>query len=148
MRRWTRGILAAAAAALAFPLSGQAADMNRPYAPPPAGAKDYPRGYGCFAVFHKKRGAAGLSLMRRGPEEVAVIRRMHYPNGRTLNHGVRSVTTGPGAWIELYGGRRFRRQVFEVGPDSMVNLKRPKIDSYRLHCVREPAPATYAPSYK
>lgn len=147
MRIWTRGMLAAAAAGLAFPLPAQAADMNR-YAPPPA-AQDYARGDGCFAVFHKKRGAGGLSLMRRGPEDVAVIRRMHYPNGRTLNRGVRSVTTGPGAWIELYAGRRYRRQVFEVGPDSMVNLKRPRIDSYRLHCVRGPAPAAYgAPRYK
>lgn len=145
MRLATRVLLAAGA--LAFPLSAQAADVKRGYMPPPG--KDHARGAPCFAVFHMGRGAAGPSLLRRGPESVPVIRRMHYPNGRTLNRGVRSVTTSPGAWIELYGGRRYRRQVFEVGPDSMVNLKRPRIDSYRLHCVRGPAPAAYgAPGYK
>lgn len=112
----------------AVPVSVQAADLGASYAP---------RGYApppCFAAFYSDLDAEGLSLARHGPEAVPVIRHLRYANGRSLKFRVRSVTTSPGAVIELYDGKNYRRLVSKIGPGSMINLKHPVVDSYRLIC--------------
>jgi len=128
-----------------LPLSVQAADLvATPYAPP--------AGYGtppCFAAFYAGLDAEGPSLARHGPEEVPVIRHLRYANGRSLKFRVRSVTTSPGAIIELYDRKNYRRLVSRVGPGSMINLKHPVVDSYRLICeAPASAPPVYAPPMK
>ena len=61
-----------------------------------------------------------------------------------------SVTTGSAAKLTLYDASRYRAPMFEVGPDSRVNLARPVMDSYELRCILPPAPDGYAqpPGYK
>ena len=56
----------------------------------------------CFVEFHRFRDGYGQSLVRNGPEDVPVIRDLRYPNGRSLNGRVMSISTGPGTIIELY----------------------------------------------
>lgn len=138
----TKTYLAAVACAfaMAIPSAVPAADYGRP--PPGAAAfVDSP----CYAVFHEHRDGQGLSLERHGPEDVPRIRDLHYSNGRTLNSRVLSVTTGPGATLMLYNASRYRLPMFEVGPESRVNLARPEMDSYELSCTQPPVPPSYAP---
>jgi len=104
-----------------------------------------PAGSPCYAVFHEGRNGRGASLERLGPEDVPRIRDLHYSDGGTLNRRVMSVTTGPGAKLMLYDASRFRVPMFEVGPDSRVNLARPVMDSYELRCKAPPPPRPYAP---
>lgn len=99
----------------------------------------------CYAVFHEHRDGQGLSLERHGPESVPRIRDLHYSDGGTLNSRVLSVTTGPGATLMLYNASRYRIPMFEVGPESRVNLARPEMDSYELRCTLPPVPPSYAP---
>jgi len=118
-----------------------AADYGRP-PPPRAGAFiDSP----CYAVFHELRDGQGISLERQGPEAIERIRNLRYSDGGTLNTRVLSVTTGPGATLKLYNASRFRIPMFEVGPESRVNLARPEMDSYELRCTLPPVPPSYAP---
>ena len=93
----------------------------------------------CYAVFHQHRNGQGLSLERVGPEDMPNIRHLRYADGFSLNGRVHSVTTGPGAVLTLYDAKRFRVEMFEVNPDSRVNLSRPVMDSYQLSCVLPPA---------
>lgn len=134
-------IAAALASALLVPSALFAADYGRP-PPPGAGAFiDSP----CYAVFHELRNGQGISIERHGPEAVARIRDLRYSDGGTLNTRVLSVTTGPGATLKLYNASRFRIPMFEVGPESRVNLARPEMDSYELNCIAPPVPPSYAP---
>jgi hypothetical protein len=132
-----------AATALLAPLAAHAADINAPYLPPPPAAAAPPPA--CYAVFFMYRDGKGPSLVREGPEDVPVIRALSYADGRSLNRRVLSVTTSPGAVVELFNGRRYRRPMLEVGPESTVNLARPVADSYRLHCVAPPPPPAPPP---
>lgn len=135
----------ALAAAIAIPSAVLSADYGRP--PPGAGAGvDSP----CYAVFHEYRDGQGLSLERHGPEDVPRIRDLRYSDGGTLNTRVLSVTTGPGAVLMLYNASRYRLPMFEVGPESRVNLARPEMDSYELRCLLPAAPPPQAlpPGFK
>ena len=142
------GVLAVLAAAS----TTQAADVAKPYLPPPAVVPAY-EPPPCFATFHGYPDAHGPALTRHGPEAVPVIRFLRYPGGWSLNGRVRSVTTSPGASIELFKGRHFRKPLFTIGPGSLVNLKRPVVDSYRLRCPPvavhvAPAPPPSHPAFK
>lgn len=140
----TAGIFTLLGVLLVTPV-GHAADVyGRPGYGPGAGA-GIPGESPCFAVFHEHRNGQGISLERQGPEVIPRIRDMHYSDGGTLNRRVMSVTTGPGAKLMLYDASRFRVPMFEVGPDSRVNLARPVMDSYELRCKAPPAPQPYLP---
>lgn len=120
-----------------------AVDVGPSYAPP-VSVETYL--LPCYAMFHTLPDAEGLAVLRKGPEEVPVIRQLHYENGLPLRGRVRSVTTSPGAHVELFLGRSYRRLLHEVGPGSLINLERPRrVGSYRLHC---PEPVAPPPSYK
>jgi hypothetical protein len=139
VNKTTAGIFTLLGVLLATP-AGQAADVYGPG----AGA-GIPGESPCFAVFHEHRNGQGISLERQGPEAIPRIRDMHYSDGGTLNRRVMSVTTGPGAKLMLYDASRFRVPMFEVGPDSQVNLARPVMDSYELRCKAQHAPQPYLP---
>lgn len=94
----------------------------------------------CYAVFHEHRDGQGASIERQGPESFPRIRDMRYSDGRSLNSRVMSVTTGPAAKLELYAAPRYLFLMFEVGPESRVNLPNPTMDSYVLSCVEPPPP--------
>jgi hypothetical protein len=136
-----------AAAALLAPLPAVAADAPTymPRAAPPPGrvvAAPVYAAPACYAVFFMYEDGRGPSVVRQGPEDMAVMRQLAYPGGPTLNRNVMSVTTSPGAVVQLYGGRQFRRPIMKVGPESTVNLNRPRADSYTIDCV---APMPVAP---
>lgn len=134
----------AAISALFVAQAAYAADVGPSYAPPPVSVETY--FIPCYAMFHTLPDADGHAVLRRGPEEVPVIRQLRYENGLPLRGRVRSVTTSPGAHIELFLGRGYRRLLHEVGPGSLINLERPRrVGSYRLHC---PEPVAPPPSYK
>ena len=127
--------------------AARAADAPAPYLPPapPAYIEPAP----CYAVFFMHRDGEGPSLVRRGPEDIPVIRFLRYSGGPSLNGRVMSVTTGPGAVVKLFNGRHYRAPMLEVGPESTVNLPRPVADSYRLDCLPPPPPpALEPPSFK
>lgn len=129
--------------------TAQAADVPPSYAPPPVSVETYQMP--CYAMFHTLHDAEGLAVLRQGPEEIPVIRRLRFENGLPLRGRVRSVTTSPGARIELYQGRGFRRILHDVGPGSLINLRRPlRVGSYRLYCPPPVArlPMGQPPSYK
>ena len=130
--------LSALMAAWLMPAAGYAADV----AGPGAGMMGESP---CYAVFHELPNGRGISIERNGPEAVARIRDLLYSDGGTLNRRVMSVTTGPGAVLKLYDASRFRVPMFEVGPESRVNLAHPVMDSYELHCILPPAPPSYVP---
>ena len=144
MRQVARTYLAAAA--LLAPLPAMAADapsyMPRRAGPPPAAPAYVAPAPACYAVFFMYEDGRGPSVVRQGPEDVPVMRHLSYPGGPTLNRNVMSVTTSPGAVVQLYGGRQFRRPIIKVGPESTVNLNRPRADSYTIDCV---APMPVAP---
>ncbi len=52
------------------------------------------------------------------------------------------------AWTGLF--EHFRKLMFEIGPESAVNLSRPVMDSYRLHCIPTfvPMMPTPPPAFK
>ncbi len=132
--------------------AASAADIRPPYAPPsyappPVVVDTYQAPY-CYAMFHTLPDAEGHAVLREGPEEVPVIRALRYDNGLPLWGRVRSVTTSPGARIELFQGRRYRRLLFDVGPGSMINLRHPRLNSYRLICPEPPPPPPVPHSFK
>lgn len=90
--------------------------------------------YECFAVFAKKHDGYGEKLTRYGPEAIADLDLLRFPNGETLDADVWAVRTGESAWLELFDKRGFRRSLYRVGPGQTVNLKLPNIDSYQLNC--------------
>lgn len=147
MREFARTCLAAAA--LLSPLPAGAADAPgylppraAPIAPAPRMAAPVYAAPACYAVFFMYEDGRGPALVRPGPEDVAVMRELRYPEGVTLKRNVMSVTTSPGAVVQLYNGRHFRRPIVKVGPESTVNLNRPVADSYTIDCV---APVPVAP---
>lgn len=133
---------------LLVPWSVQSADVHGPLPQGPMVGGHEPSP--CFAVFHELHDGKGYSLVRHGPEQVIVVRHLRYANGFSLNGRVLSVTTGPGARVELYNRRHFRKLMFEIGPESAVNLSRPVMDSYRLHCIPTfvPMMPTPPPAFK
>lgn len=134
-------MIALVIAFVAFAGEPQAADYGRPATGFSAGLVESP----CYAVFHEHRDGQGQSIERLGPEAVERIRHMRYSDGRSLNSRVLSVTTGPAAVLRLYNASRFRLPMFEVGPDSRVNLARPEMDSYELTCTGPAAPPAPGP---
>lgn len=138
-----------AATALLAPLPAAAADAPSYLPPRPAPGYTAPAPVyvapACYAVFFTREDGRGASLVRQGPEDVPIMGRLSYPGGGTLNRNVMSVTTSPGAVVQLYGGRQFRRPIVKVGPESTVNLNRPRADSYTIDCVA-PIPAAPPPA--
>lgn len=136
----------AAFSSLFIAQAAYAADAPPSYAPPPVSVETYL--LPCYAMFHTLPDAEGIAALREGPEAVPIIRTLRYENGLALKGRVRSVTTSPGARLELFQGRSYRRLLHEVGPGSLINLDRPRrVGSYRLHCP-EPIPVAPPPSYK
>lgn len=134
-----------AATALLAPLPAAAVDSPAylpPSAAPVAGPAPVAPALACYAVFFMYEDGRGPSVVRRGPEEIPAMRQLAYPGGPTLNGNVMSVTTSPGAVVQLYSGRQFRRPMMKVGPESTVNLARPRANSYTIDCV---APIPVAP---
>lgn len=139
-----------AAAALLAPLPAAAADAPSYMPPAERGAPGPAPAHGapvyaapaCYAVFFMYEDGRGPSLIRQGPEDVPVTRRLSYPGGPMLHRNILSVTTSPGAVVELYHGRKFRRPMMKVGPESTVNLGRDTARSYSIDCV---APVPVAP---
>lgn len=131
--------------ALLLASPADSADIGAP--PPPANVPQaaYPPApipsNPCYAVFHRHRDARGRTLQRFGPEDVAVVGRLHYPNGASLNGRVLSVTAGPAAEIALYKGRHFKRYMYTVAPGTVGNIPLGVMDSYQIRC----RPPTYIP---
>lgn len=132
--------------ALLLASPARSADIGAP--PPPADVPQaaYPPApvapNPCYAVFHRHRDARGRTLQRFGPEIVAVVGHLHYPNGASLNGRVLSVTAGPAAEVALYKGKRFRRYMYTVAPGTVGNIPLGVMDSYQIRCKR----ASYAPT--
>ena len=90
----------------------------------------------CWVTFYSKANGQGRQTTRQGPEQVARIRSIEYADGTPLRRRVGSVEVGPGAWLELFDRRRFRRTMNRIGPGQKGNLERASADSYRIACER------------
>lgn len=90
----------------------------------------------CWVTFYSQTNGQGQQITRQGPEQVARIRGIEYANGQSLRRRVRSVSVGPGAWLELFDRKRFRRTLNRIGPGQKGNLERRIADSYRITCQR------------